>query len=58
MTRNKLIDMAVREAEREIGPVCNLAAPNGVCAICALEIHAVVRSNWPTIASRTEENAG
>jgi hypothetical protein len=60
MTRNKLIDMAVREAMDDIvtagfesGHSCN--EPWLVCTKCQKAMKLWMRRNW---LSRTEENAG
>jgi hypothetical protein len=62
--RERLIDMAVREARRE--PISfygfRWKYPNGcdddMEAWCNQVIAARVKAAWPSILSRTEENAG
>jgi hypothetical protein len=54
MTRNKLIDMAVREA-MEQQPKPNIWC---ACLSCRGRLALRVHNLWPPILSRTDENAG
>jgi hypothetical protein len=54
MTRNELIDMAVREA-MEQQPKPNIWC---ACLSCRGRLALRVHNLWPPILSRTEENAG
>jgi hypothetical protein len=56
--RDRLIDMAVREA-RDMLPLfpCGTRCSAG-CGHCARVVARYVRNRWPSILSRAEENAG
>jgi hypothetical protein len=58
MTRNKLIDMAVREAMPRT-PFCyDPENTDFICPACQGQIAFEVLEYWKHTASRTEENAG
>jgi hypothetical protein len=56
MTRSDLIDLAVREAEKEIGAYCSVE-----CPICVAEATLIARREWPRLLSSqpiTDANPG